>query len=79
MKLLPKMIFVLGLLLMVFNFAVPNKYRDCHSDLIITGFNDSLSCLPDFVYQISEASFYAGIICIFGSFTLNEIVLEKES
>ena len=79
MKPLPKIIFVLGLLLIVFKFAVPNKYRDCHSDLIIAGFSDSQNCLPDFIYQISEASVYVGIFCIFGSFTLNEVLIEKES
>jgi len=77
MKLLPKIIFILGLLLIVFNFAVPENYSNCHTDLIIAGHNDSQSCLPDIVYQISDASFYAGLICIFASFILNEIPSEE--
>ena len=67
-----KIILVLGILLLIFSFAIPNNYENCHSDLIIAGYNDSQSCYSDLVYQISEAAMFVGIICIFSVPILKE-------
>jgi len=72
MKLFPKVLLIIGLLLFIICFAIPNNYSDCHSDFSVAGFTNRQSCLPDFVYQLDEVSFYVGIICIFAAFVLKE-------
>lgn len=66
MKLFPKIILILGFFLLLFSFLVPKNYGYCHSDLVV----EDLVCLPTWIYQLSEASFYVAIICIIAAFLL---------
>ncbi len=72
MKLFPKILMIIGFVLFILGALTPNNYSACHSDLIIAGYNDTQSCLPDVVYQFGEVSFFVGIVCIFASFYINE-------
>lgn len=65
MKLLPKILAIIGLVLFVLSLLIPNNYDLCHSDLSIGG----LTCLPDWVFQIDEV-FYVALGCIFSSIIL---------
>ena len=69
---LAKITLILGILLLIFSFAIPDNYEICHSDLRIAGYNDSQNCYSDLVYQISEAAMFVGIICIFSAPILKE-------
>ncbi len=72
MKLFPKIFLIIGSLLLIICAAIPNNYSECHSDLSIAGYYPMQSCLPDFVYQLDEVSFYVAIICVITAFTLNK-------
>ena len=70
MKLFPKILLIIGFLLLIICAAIPNNYSECHSDMSIAGYSPR-PCLPDVAYQFDEVAFYVAVICIFAAFTLN--------
>jgi hypothetical protein len=64
METMPKILIIMGIILIAFCFVIPGSYDACHSDLIISGYNDSQNCFPDFVYQLRDASGFIGLGCL---------------